>query len=666
MEESPVVPEAAPVEEVPVEEAEPSEYFEFNNYPAQDMSQTRIMAPVSAPVQVPVPAPAAMPVPAEPAKPKKKKNPVVVISIIAVVFVAIAAGAIAVLFFLTKPSREYQEGEKAFASGDYANAATHFKAAGNYEDAEDRYEEVTIMLHYANGKEAFVKGEFDKAIEEFKLAGNYKDASIKVQEAETASCYAKGVSELNAGNYSAAVELFNKSSGYKDTADQLKKCYFKLAEAAEAKNDIKTAADYYKLAGDYEKAAEKSLELFYKSAEAELAAGNKVSAAQLFTDAGSYKDAAGRAKEIYYDLGIAALEKEDYDHAAEYLLLVGNYKDAATKGKEAYYQKACSLLNAGNYAEASKYFNYVTDYKDVQTILRTTVNKLISEKDYDNARSLVAYYSGDEAYKWGKYIDGMIAFNNKDYETACTNLAEAGTFQDAKARLKDSRYEQGGKLMSNGDFDGARKYFVDIIHSFPAKTKNKTILADKRRAQDLVKVCDAEKYYNQGNIAKAAELYRKIKGSTKITGFSVQHRATYISAKSSYQNARGEWSVKGNRIAVDSYYYNYGFENTTPIAGQYVKFSFTENTDDTFNCEVTVCYVRYKDPTSNDLTYVTLTRTFTNLSTFPFAKKNSNGKKGVDMGDNTWLEYSGGFFKVTFQLTNYDGTYQSIVTYKKK
>ena len=659
----PSVPVTPPIEEVPIgisetlpapvamDPAQSSGYTEF--HPMGAAGQNPAMPQASVPAALP--------------GPKKKKNVGAIIAIIAAVVVVLAAGGFAAFWFLTKPSREYKNGQKAFDAGDYAKAVTHFQAAGNYEDAAARAEEATKVLHYKNGKEALYKGDFDKAIEEFTASGDYENSKVLLRDAEIGSHYAKGVSLFNSGDFKGAVEEFSKTDGYSDSAVQIQKCYFQMAEAAMAKNDIETAANYYKMAGDYEKAAEKSLELFYKSAESQLAAGNKENAAKLFMDAGEYKDASSRAKEIYYELGIAALDNQDYDRAADFLKLVGtSYKDAAAKGKEAFYQRGNSLLNSGDYAKAAEYLSLVPEYKDVKSLIKKIINKLIEQQDYENARTLVANYKGDDAYQWSNYIEGVIAFKNGDYEAAANGFSAAGTLLDAKTRLRESRYELGGKLMSQGDFENAKKAFQAIIRTYPVSTKkaSNAVKTDKKRAQDLVKACEAEKKYNAGDLTGAAKLYRQIGGKTRVNGYNVQRRATYISAKSSYSYTKGKWNATSNNIYVlynSNYGYDYAPNRVTALAGgQYIDLDYTENIDGTFNFKLKVCYARYVDLYTIQL--VTLEKELKNQMTFPFAKGS------VDMGDNTILKYKSGKFTLEFNVTSYDGVYSyySRVVFSKK
>jgi tetratricopeptide (TPR) repeat protein len=106
------------------------------------------------------------------AAPAKKKFPIVPV-IIGGVALMVAAG-VAIFFIATTPSRKYKAGVKAYDAGDYANAAAQFEAAGNFQDAKERAEEATTMLHYTNGKDAFSAGDYAKAKEEFEACGSYK------------------------------------------------------------------------------------------------------------------------------------------------------------------------------------------------------------------------------------------------------------------------------------------------------------------------------------------------------------------------------------------------------------------------------------------------------------------------------------------------------------
>lgn len=575
----------------------------------------------------------------------KKTFPVVPVIVAAATVVVIGS---VIAFIATGPSRKYKKAEKLYDSGDYAAAVSCFEAAGNYKDAKSRAQDANLRMHYKNGKDAFDSGDFNKAKDEFAQAGSFSDAEEMVRESDMALHYAKGVNLCGSGDYASAVEEFKIADGYKDSLEQVKKCFYQLGEDAASKNNYDDAINYYTKAGDYQDAAEKAPELNYKHAESELAAGNILNAVKYFEQAGDHKDAAERAKAIYYDLGTDALNKNDYDNAAEYLKKAGDYKDAVSKGQIAYYNKAVSLLNKKDYDSAGEYLKLAGNYKDAKDLLIKTISTLIKDNDYDNAKKLVMHYAGDDSVKYSSYIDGMIAYNSKDYEEAAKSFKASGSFLNSKDLYNASAYNLGLNLLTKGSYSEAGSLFKE--------------LGKYKSSVSLVNVCDAEAQYKAGKYAKAAQLYSKVSTKIKVSGFDIQRRRTHVIAKSTLEKIKGEWKASTQNASVKHFLtYSYEWKNNTILGGEHVSLSYTENNNGSFNISIVVSYGRYDKDTGKFLLHANEIY-LKNQKSFPSTIKVDNYTK---------LQYKSGTFKLIY-AEDYKDTYNNSVkygtttTYKKK
>lgn len=615
--------------------------------PAPAVSDATI---VSAPLNVP--SQITDPVEIQPAAQPAKKNKIIIPVLIGG-GVLVAAAAIAVAFAVTAPGRKYKQAVKLYEEGKYAEAAAEFEAAGDYQDAKKRAEEAATLHHYTNGKEAFDSGDFAKAKEEYEAAGDYKDAKTQAEQAGFAVHYTKGVALAESGDAGGAASEFKSAGNYKDAEEQLKKCYYKLGEDAAAGNDLENAVNYYSMAGDYENAAEKACEIYYKIAEKESAAGNLQNAAKNYTKAGKYKDAASKAKEANYTLGENALNKKEYDNAIAFFKEAGDYNNAKAKIKQAYYKKAVDYLNHNDYANAASSLRLAGDYKDARTLLINTISKLVKAEKYDTAKQVIADYTGNDAGVWGKYIDGMIAYNEKKYNVAAVNFREVGNFLNAKDLYKASKYLQGVGLLIDGSYPEARSCFKEC--------------GNYKFAKDLVNVADAEKQYDTGKLSKAAQLYNKVSKKTKITGFDVQGRKTHVNAKLTLEKVKGNWTAKSNNLKVKHVEADKSWRDWHNIGlwtNQTMKISYTENANGTFNITGEVAFWRY-----TNYSYYKYNLTYERHVIYFNFKNQKKLPTKVKLEKYVTLKYSKGTFTVVYSKNEKDGSatnqFRSTVAYKK-
>lgn len=594
---------------------------------------------------------ALVPVKAEPLPKKKKKIPLPAI-------IGGAAGVVVLIVVIviiaTAPARKYRKAMKALDNGDYEEAATQFKEMGDYKDAFDKVNEAIAESHYSKGQKAFDDGDYETAKTEFTAAGSYKDASDKARESERAGYYAYGCSLITSGQYDSAIAEFNKCDGYKDSVTQIKKCYYLLGENALAHDSLDEATEYFKLADDYQNGSGKASEISYDRGEKAYNDGNLSEAAKFFALAGNHRDAEQRSKELYYKLGTEANNKKDYDNAANYLKLAGDYLDASDKTKVAAYNSAVIYLKAKDYEKAGYYLALAGDYRNSQNALIKQIQALVKAKDYDNARKMIVSYSGEDAGSWSNYIDGMIAFNNKDFISAANSFKAAGEFLNSVVCYKSSNYNHGLVLLKNKQFSEARPYFVAGGNYSVSK--------------DLVHLCDAEIYYASGKIAQASKEYAKINKKTKISQFNIWSRKTHVDTRVTLERAKGNYSADSNRIYVKRTETNGGYSDERYSSnvwdGQYINLSFTMNSNGTFDITIELAYGRYRNyayyssDAKNEI--YTITKKYKKQKKMPTTFKIDN---------NTTLKYSKNTFTLVYTKNVDNGSYidqfSSTVVYKK-
>ena len=583
----------------------------------------------------------------------KKKLPVPLPAIIGGAAGIVVVIVVVIVLIATAPARRYQKAMKAWDNGDYEKAAAEFEAMGNFKDAVDRAAEATAEMHYSKGKKAFEDGDYETAKAEFTEAGSYKDAADMVKESEKANHYISGCSLLVSGKYDSAIIELNKAEGYKDSETLIKRCYFELGEIALANNNLDEATEYYKRAGNYQNASEKSSEISYNRGNSAYNSGNFLEAANYFAQAGNFSDAEQRAKELYYKLGNEAFDKKDYDNASNYLKLAGDHLDASEKAKVAAYNSAAIYLKSKDYEKAGKYLALAGDYKNAEGVLLKCIQNFVKAKDYDNARKMAVSYTGDNAGSWNSYIDGMIAFTNKDFITAANSFRAAGDFLNAVVCYKSSNYNQGLAYVKVKDFSSARSFFAAGD--------------DYSYSKDLIHLCDAEIHYAAGRIAKASQEYAKINKKTKISQFDIWGRKVHVDARVTLERAKGNYEVKSNIIYVkrtETAGYSDEKYAPNPMDGQYLTLSFTMNSNGTFDITIELTYARYVNYSYYSSDAKTELRTIT--KTF---KKQKKLPTSIKLDNNTTLRFAKSVFTLVYTKNVENGTYidqfSSTVSYNK-
>lgn len=115
------------------------------------------------------------------------------------------------------PLSHYNQGEEAFASGDYSNAEKHYSAAGNFRDAAEKQALSISIQHYTNAENAFSSEDYQEAIRGYAFSGGYLDANAKINIAH----YAAGEKHLADQRYVEAAQEFHSAADYNNSYQRI-------------------------------------------------------------------------------------------------------------------------------------------------------------------------------------------------------------------------------------------------------------------------------------------------------------------------------------------------------------------------------------------------------------------------------------------------------------
>ena len=144
----------------------------------------------------------------------KQKKPAIAIA-------AVLAAVVAIGFFAisgNSAESHYKKGVQLREKGQYSEAIKQFKAAEDYEDAQEQL----LATYYAQGVALKETEDWDGAISAFELAGDYNDASTQIEEVKMELQYREANALLEAGQYKNALIAFDRlgKRDYKDSVTQ--------------------------------------------------------------------------------------------------------------------------------------------------------------------------------------------------------------------------------------------------------------------------------------------------------------------------------------------------------------------------------------------------------------------------------------------------------------
>ena len=480
------------------------------------------------------------------------------------------------------------------------------------------------------------------------------------------SKYSQAVNTYNAGDYRSAAEQFAKLGDYMDSkqrsAESVIKMHYSDAMKAFQSGDYDKAKAEFEAAGQYENAEalakESERASHYAKAVALTQSGDLDGAIKEYQTA-QYKDSDEKIFDLYVAKGDKALDAKDYDKAIENYTTAGTFKDSEEPLLKCYYRMGEDYQSQNNLKDAASYFTKAGDYQDATDRLKAVYYTLgtdaLSKNDYGNAADYLKLAAGyKDAASKGKeafYNKGSQLQNSKDYENAAEFFKLAGEYKDSKARYSESMYNYGIALLKEGSSNDAMLVFES--------------LGGYKLSKELLKVSTAEAYVKNNSISEAAATYKTVSKKTKVSGFDVQGRKSFVMAWNTLNRVSGAHAVATNSVEVRKYFYRGGrkfrqlwyFTGLNPNQG--VAIRFAPNDDNTFNITGTVSWGRFTKfayTQSNVRSEIhTSNFQFAHVKKYPSVIRLSGGAK---------LKYKNGLFIVTYSKYKGGAKYSSYITYR--
>lgn len=279
---------------------------------------------------------------------KKKISKKILIAISAVIIVVLVCIIGGIIY--SKPSVKYALAETAFANENYARAVKLYTAVGDYEDAQAKLEEATILEHYNLGMRLYEKKDFEAAIVEFTATNGYEDSEGMIEECN----YHIGLQYYEISDYFSAAEALSNSNGYLDAEEKI----IEIGEIYLNNKDYENAKEIFGLADD--------------------------------------------KKYANYVQGVLDLNDKNYKSAYENLKKSAGIYDSNELYTDVTYNYAYEKFSAGDYSDAKKLFQEVASYKDAGGMLNAC-DLMLAKEDMDKgnlntAKSALEQLPSDYVY----------------------------------------------------------------------------------------------------------------------------------------------------------------------------------------------------------------------------------------------------------------------------
>ena len=480
------------------------------------------------------------------------------------------------------------------------------------------------------------------------------------------SKYSKALNAYNSGDYKSAAEQFEKLGGYMDSKkrseESITKMHYSNAMNAFQSGDFDTAKAEFEAAGEYENAkalAQESVRAAHYAKAASLAQSGDLDGAVKEYQASQYKDFNEKIFDLYVAKGDKALDAKDYDKAIENYTTAGTFKDSNEPLLKGYYRMGEDYQSQNNFKEAASCFEKAGDYKDAADKLREVYYNLgsdaLSKNDYGNAADYLKLAAGyKDASSKGKeafYNKGIQLQDAKDYKNASEFFKLAGEYKDSKTRYNESTYSYGIALLKEGSGTDAMLVFES--------------LGDYKLSKELLKVSTAESYVKANKISEAAAVYKTVSKKTKVSGFDVQRRKSFVTAWNTMIKVSGQHGVASNNVQVKKIYVNFGrrVRQVWYFVGlhseQGIAIRYSVNDDNTFNVTGTVSWGRFTKFAKEQINVRSEIHVsnfqFAHVKKFPSVIKLSGGAK---------LKYKNGLFTVTYKKKKGGAKFSSKITYR--
>ena len=220
----------------------------------------------------------------EQVKTKKNSSKVLIITVIAIVIVAVLA------FVLTADMRTYSKASKLEASGAYSDAIAVYETIPDYKDTEVRINECNYQIALALAG----TGNYSEALSAFEALGEYSGAPTHVLECK----YQLALALEADGSYNDALDAFIELGDYADATEHTLECKYQIALSIEAEGKYADALNAFEEIASYADSEDHILECKYQIALMTMNTGDASIALGLFEEISEYKDAAQNIEKI--------------------------------------------------------------------------------------------------------------------------------------------------------------------------------------------------------------------------------------------------------------------------------------------------------------------------------------------------------------------------------
>lgn len=323
----------------------------------------------------------------------------------------------------------------------------------------------------------------------------------------------------------------------------------------------------------------------------------------------------------YFD-GNAAMKSGDYVTAISEYQGAGSFLNAKSKLNEAHYLFAEQLMQDERYYDAAQHYNVVTDYEDTQKKIIECGTKLLDNKAYTDALTVLEMINTDEVSEMKHYASGQKSFGSGAYAEAKKSFTSAGTFRDSQTMV----------------------YACDLM--------------------------SAEGCCKDGNFSTAKSIYAGLPEDFTYNGISAASRLGLLNSSQALLDAMGKWTATSNYIETRNVYKRNGswdsWYHDNVLSGQTLEISCTMNDTNTFDIKGKVVFYKFDDYSSLSeyCKAKSTTRSFSiyNVTSIP---------SSYQIDSYTTLNYSNGVFSIQYsERDNYSSyfynLYNSSVTYGSK
>lgn len=538
-------------------------------------------------------------------------------------------------------------GEKALNGEQYDVALSYFKQANEYKDISEEI----LNIHYIQGEKCLAAEDYDNAVSFFKEAKNFKDAATRI----LAIAYTRAELSLKEGDEETAIKFFTEAGEYNDASDRISIIYYNQGSKAVKAKKYEEAIDLYTKSGRYKDAAEQVEALHYLLGTQTLKNGEFETAVTHFSKAGSYKDASDQVLNVFYTQGVQETRKKNYDSAIDLLTKAKSYKNSQDIIANIYCIKANESLANKKYEEAAKTLKLFENAKTTK-LLNDTIANLINKRDYENAKTMMAYCDKSVAEGYKYYIEGVKSLDRKDYAIAGNYFSIAGNTMKAKQLSLSCYYAAGSNELKKGNYASAIDCFAKC-----GKYKN---------SLHMLNVCRGEEAFQNDDYAHAIYYYRKVPQKLKVSGINIKSRKALMNRIAPFESLKGDYVAIGNTLISKNVFKLFGtsthwWERKSLQPNQELSLDYTVNSNGTIHLTGYVTFAHYINyyaySSLLDVKVSKLTINKNGLKKFPTTLKINGATK---------LKYKKKRFTLTFQTKEYESIYshnifKSTVVYAK-